>query len=102
MTLVERFVAELHASAGGRIRIGAQDVWAVFTQLRPDDARAVDARRRVADLIEQAAAFGLLTPSVSTDQMVPVPLPRFVTVDNRRPLAPILAPGPESGLTRRR
>lgn len=87
MTLAERFVAELHAIAGGRTRIGAQDVWAVFTQLRPDEARAVDARQRVAHLIEQAASLGLLTPSVSTDQMAPVPLPRFVTVDNRRPSA---------------
>jgi len=85
MTLADLFVAELNLAAGGRSRVDAQDLWAVFTRLRPDDARAADARQRLADLIEQAAGSKLLTPSVSTDQLAPVPLPRFVTIVNHRP-----------------
>lgn len=75
---VERFADELRSVAGGRARVDAQEVWAAFTRLRPDDARASDARRRLALLIEQATSAGLLTPSVSTDHLLPVPLPRFV------------------------
>lgn len=85
MTLVDLFVAELNVAAAGRSRVDAQDLWAVFTKLRPDDARAADARQRLADLIEQAAESKLLTASVSTDQLAPIPLPRFVTIVNHRP-----------------
>jgi hypothetical protein len=80
MTDVQRFADELHAAAGNRARVDAQDVWAVFTRLRPDDARTFDARQRLADLNDQAMRAGLLSPSVATDELLPVPLPRFVTV----------------------
>jgi hypothetical protein len=84
LTLAERFAAELKASAGGRSRVDLEDIWTVFTQLRPDDARAVDARQRLVNLIEEAAEGGYLTASVSKDQILPIPLPRFVTVPNDR------------------
>lgn len=77
---VEQFAEELRAVAGGRARIDSQEVWAAFTRLRPDDARASDARQRLADLIERASSAGLMSPSVSTDELVPIPLPRFVTI----------------------
>lgn len=82
---VQRFSEELRAVAGSRTRVEAQEVWAAFTRLRPDDARASDARQRLADLIEQASSAGLMSPSVSTDELLPVPLPRFVTVAVDRP-----------------
>lgn len=94
MTLVDGFVAGLTTTAHGRTRVAASAVWDVFTQLRPDDARAVDARQRLADLIDQAAVRGLLKPSVSTDQMVPVPLPRFVTLAMSRPLTTAVTRAP--------
>jgi hypothetical protein len=87
MTHAEKFVAELSVRARGRSRVDAQDVWAVFTQVRPDDARAVDARQRLADLLDEAMQARLLTPSVSTDQLAPVPLPRFVSLINHQPAA---------------
>jgi hypothetical protein len=85
MTLVDRFASGLTARAGSRSRVYPEDIWDVFTQLRPDDARASDARQRLADLIEQATDRRLLTPSATTDHIVPVPLPQFVTVVHDRP-----------------
>lgn len=85
MTLVDRFASELTARAGSKSRVYPEDIWDVFTQLRPDDARAADARQRLADLIGQATNERLLKPSVTTDSIVPVPLPQFVTVVNRQP-----------------
>src|SRR4051794_40144243 len=82
---VQKFSDELRAVAGRRSRVEAQEVWAAFTRLRPDDARASDARQRLADLLEQASSAGLVSPSVSTDELLPVPLPRFVTVAVDRP-----------------
>lgn len=88
--IAQRFADELRAVAGNRTRVEAQEVWAAFTRLRPDDARASDARQRLADLIEQASSAGLMSPSVSTDGLPPVPLPRFVTVAaDRQSKAPI-------------
>lgn len=80
MNHAERFVAELNVLARGRSRVDAEDVWAAFTRLRPDDARATDARQRLAELLDEAVKKSLLTTSVSTDQLAPVPLPRFVSV----------------------
>jgi Wadjet protein JetD, C-terminal len=85
MTPADRLTSELRTRATGRSRVGIEHVWSVFTELRPDDARAADARRRLADLIQQAAAERLLTPSVSTDRLFPVPLPRFVDLVRAAP-----------------
>lgn len=98
MTIAEQFVTELMATAGSRSRIQADEVWAVFTHLRPDDARATDSRSRLARLIVQAEDQELLRPSTSTDGIPPVPLPLFVTLTRRRapttrsPVVPWLPP----------
>lgn len=80
MTDAERFVDGLRTAAGSRSRIDIQEAWGVFTNLYPDDARAVDARQRLADLIRVANEAGLLTPAVSSDKLGPTPLPQFVTL----------------------
>lgn len=80
MTLAVRLVALLEARANGRTRVDIEDVWKEFTKLRPDDARAADARQRLADLLDRATVERLIKPSVSTDRIVPIPLPRFVTL----------------------
>lgn len=87
MTLAHQLVAQLRTRAASRTRIDVEEVWLVFTDLRPDDARAADARQRLADLLHQAAAEGLIKPSVSTDRIVPVPLPRFVALTPVGPAA---------------
>lgn len=80
MTSAAQFVDKLRSHASGRARVDVEGVWDIFTALHPDDARAVDARRRLADLLAQATTAGLVTLSVSTDRIIPVPLPRFVTL----------------------
>lgn len=94
MTDPERFVAELKAVAAQRTRVDLGDVWLVFGRLFVDDARAVDARQRLADLISASDESGLLQPSVSTDKLVPTPLPRFVTLIDQRPASAARRPVP--------
>ncbi|TDO51567.1 uncharacterized protein DUF2220 [Kribbella sp. VKM Ac-2527] len=85
MTDVERFVAELREGAGRRTRVDNEEIWRIFTRLFVDASRAVDARKQLADLIGAADGAGLIQPSVSTDNLAPVPLPRFVTLIDGRP-----------------
>jgi hypothetical protein len=85
MTHARRLVARLRTGAAGGSRVDVDEVWRAFTELRPDDARAADARQRLADLLDQAEAEDLIKPSVSTDRIVPVPLPRFVTLNHDGP-----------------
>jgi len=85
MTRAHRLVAQLKTQAAGRTRVDIDEVWIAFTELRPDDARAPDARQRLADLLDQAVAAGLIKPSVSTDRIVPIPLPRFVALAHDGP-----------------
>ena len=55
----------------------------------PMTRRRCDARQRLADLLHHATAEGLIQPSVSTDRIVPVPLPRFVALTQ---LGPVVKP----------
>lgn len=84
MSDTEQFVAKLRRSAGRRVRVEIDECWRVFTRLFVDDARAVDARARLAELITEAGRSGLIEPSVSTDNLRPVPLPRFVMLASHR------------------
>lgn len=90
----ERFVAELKAVAAQRTRVALDDVWLVFGRLFVDEARAVDARRRLRAVISAATESGLLQPSVSTDDVAPNPLPRFITLTDQRPAPRIRRPVP--------
>lgn len=80
MTPAHRLAADLRTRAAGRSRVGLQQIWEAFTELRPDDARAADARQRLASLLKEASQVGLIRPSRTTDQIAPTPLPRFVTL----------------------
>lgn len=94
MTDPEPFVAGLKAVAAQRTRVALDDVWRVFGRLFVDEARAVDARRRLSDLISAAAESGLLQPSVSTDKVAPTPLPSFITLTGQRPAPSVRRPAP--------
>ncbi|GAB3769195.1 Wadjet anti-phage system protein JetD domain-containing protein [Microlunatus parietis] len=85
MTDIERFVAELREAAGRRTRVDTDEIWRIFIRLFVDASRAVDARKQLAELIGAAGEAGLIQPSVSTDNLAPIPLPRFVKLIDGRP-----------------
>jgi hypothetical protein len=98
MTRTEHLVSALSQLADQKRRLQVDtEVWPVFEQVFPDDARAADARERLRRLLSQAEAEERLAVSKKTDRLGPVPLPTFVTLPQtresrkRRPAGPWLA-----------
>lgn len=85
MTLAQQLADDLRARSAGRSRVDLHQVWEAFTALRPDDARSADARHRLASLLDETNQAGLVRSSAATDQIMPTPLPRFVTLISHAP-----------------
>ena len=85
-TDVHTFVTALrqHATNAGVTRIRLPQIRAVFDRLDPYAMTSADTRSRLADLLTQAEAAGLLSCARARDDAADPPLPTFVTFDELR------------------